>query len=111
MREIYETGRGSFRVRAKYNYDKKNSCIEIYEIPYTTTTEAIIDAIAGLVKNGRIKDITDVRDETDLDGLKITLDIRKSADADAIMNRLYKLTPLEDSFSCNFNILINGTPV
>lgn len=110
MREIYETGRGSFRVRAKYNYDKKNSCIEIYEIPYTTTTESIIDAIAGLVKNGRIKDITDVRDETDLDGLKITLDIRKSADADAIMNRLYKLTPLEDSFSCNFNILINGTP-
>jgi len=110
MREIYETGKGSFKVRAKYNYDKKNSCIEIYEIPYTTTTEAIIDAIIELVKNGKIKDIIDVRDETDLDGLKITLDIRKSADPDSIMNRLYKLTPLEDSFSCNFNVLISGTP-
>ncbi|HOQ07623.1 MAG TPA: DNA topoisomerase (ATP-hydrolyzing) subunit A [Clostridiales bacterium] len=110
MREIYETGRGSFKVRAKYRYDKKNSCIEIYEIPYTTTTEAIIDSIVELVKNGKIKDITDVRDETDLDGLKITLDIKKSADPDALMNRLYKLTPLEDSFSCNFNVLINGTP-
>jgi len=110
MREIYETGKGSFKVRAKYNYDKKNSCIEIYEIPYTTTTEAIIDAIIELVKNGKIKDIIDVRDETDLDGLKITLDIRKSADPDTIMNRLYKLTPLEDSFSCNFNVLISGTP-
>ena len=110
MREIYETGKGSFKVRAKYNYDKKNSCIEIYEIPYTTTTEAIIDSIIELVKSGRIKDITDVRDETDLDGLKITLDIRKSADPDTIMNRLYKLTPLEDSFNCNFNVLISGTP-
>jgi DNA gyrase subunit A len=110
MREIYETGKGSFKVRAKYNYDKKNSCIEIYEIPYTTTTEAIIDAIVELVKNGRIKDITDVRDETDLNGLKITLDIRKSADPESIMNRLYKLTTLEDSFNCNFNILINGSP-
>jgi len=110
MREIYETGRGSFKVRAKYRYDKKNSCIEIYEIPYTTTTEAIIDSIVELVKNGKIKDITDVRDETDLDGLKITLDMKKSADPDALMNRLYKLTPLEDSFSCNFNVLINGTP-
>jgi DNA gyrase subunit A len=110
MREIYETGRGSFKIRAKYRYDKKNSCIEIYEIPYTTTTEAIIDTIADLVKNGRIKDIIDVRDETDLDGLKITLDIRKSADPDSIMNRLYRLTTLEDSFNCNFNILIAGTP-
>jgi DNA gyrase subunit A len=110
IKEIYETGRGSFKVRAKYNYDKKNSCIEIYEIPYTTTTEAVIDAIAELAKSGRIKDITDVRDETDLNGLKITLDIRKSADPESIMNRLYKLTTLEDSFNCNFNVLINSSP-
>lgn len=110
MREIYETGRGGFKVRAKYKYDKKNSCIEIVEIPYTTTSEAIIDSVVGLVKSGKIKDILDVRDETDLDGLKITFDIRKSADSDSIMNKLFRLTTLEDTFSCNFNILINGTP-
>ena len=110
MREIFETGRGSFKVRAKYNYDKKNSCIEIFEIPYTTTSEAIIESIIDLVKKGKIKDIVDVRDETDLDGLKITVDIRKSADAESIMNRLYKLTTLQDTFNCNFNILISGSP-
>ena len=110
IREIYETGRGSFKLRARYGYDKKNSCIEISEIPYTTTVEAIIDSIIELVKSGKVKDINDVRDETDLDGLKITLDIRKSADPDAIMNRLFKLTTLQDVFSCNFNILINGIP-
>ncbi len=110
MKEIFETGRGSFKVRAKYNYDKKNSCIEIYEIPYTTSSEAIIDAVIELVKNGKIKDISDVRDETDLNGLKITLDIRKSADPESIMNKLYKMTPLQDSFGCNFNILIGNTP-
>lgn len=110
IREIYETGRGSFKLRARYNYDKKNSCIEISEIPYTTTVEAIIDAIIELVKSGKVKDVNDVRDETDLDGLKITLDIKKSADPDAIMNRLFKLTTLQDVFSCNFNILINGSP-
>jgi len=110
IREIYDTGRGSFKLRAKYKFDKQNSCIEILEIPYTTTVEAIIDSIIGLVKNGKIKDITDVRDETDLDGLKITIDIRKSADPDTIMNKLFKMTPLEDSFSCNFNILINNVP-
>mgnify|MGYP000144147820 CR=1 FL=1 len=110
IREIYETGRGSFKLRAKYRYDKKNSCIEVYEIPYTTSSEAIIDAIVQLVKSGKIKDITDIRDETDLEGLKITIDIKKSADPDELMNKLYKLTPLEDSFSCNFNILINGVP-
>ncbi|HHW47724.1 MAG TPA: topoisomerase IV [Clostridiaceae bacterium] len=108
--EIYSTGRGSFKLRAKYRFDKKNSCIEIYEIPYTTTTEVIIDSIVQLVKAGRIKEILDVRDETDLNGLKITLDIRKSAGPDAIMNKLFKLTPLQDTFSCNFNILINGKP-
>jgi DNA gyrase subunit A len=110
IREIYNTGRGSFKVRAKYRYDKKNSCIEIFEIPYTTTTEAIIDSIIELVKSGKIKDINDVRDETDLDGLKITIDIRKSAEPDSIMNKLFKLTPLQDVFSCNFNILIGAKP-
>jgi len=110
IRDIYDTGRGSFKVRAKYRYDKQNSCIEIYEIPYTTTTEAIMDAIVDLVKSGRIKEITDVRDETDLNGLKITLDIKKSSDPDGLMNKLFKLTPLQDSFNCNFNVLINGRP-
>lgn len=108
--EIYNTGRGSFKLRANYRYDKENSCIEIFEIPYTTTTEVIIDQIIDLVKSGKIKDITDVRDETDLEGLKITLDIRKSTDPDALMNKLFKLTSLQDTFSCNFNILINGKP-
>jgi len=108
--EIYHTGRGGFRLRAKYRYDKANSCVEIFEIPYSTTVEAIIEATVGLVKNGRIKEIVDVRDETDLNGLKITLDIRKTADPDTIMNKLFKLTPLEESFNCNFNILINGRP-
>jgi len=110
IREIFETGRGSFKVRARYNYDKKNSCIEIVEIPYTTSAEAISDSIINLVKGGKIKDISDVRDETDLDGLKITLDIRKSADPDVIMNKLFKMTALEDSFNCNFNILVGGIP-
>ncbi len=110
MREIYETGRGTFKVRSKYRYDKKNSCLEIIEIPYTTTSEAIIDSIIELVKKGTIKDITDVRDETDLEGLKIALDIKKSADPDVIMNKLFKLTSLQDSFSCNFNVLIGSTP-
>ncbi|HYH01648.1 MAG TPA: DNA gyrase subunit A, partial [Bacillota bacterium] len=110
IRDIYQTGRGGFKLRAKYRYDKANSCIEIYEIPYTTTVEIIIDAIIDLVKNGKIKDITDVRDETDLNGLKVTLDIRKSADPDGVMNKLFKLTTLQDTFSCNFNILINGRP-
>jgi len=110
LENIYETGRGSFKVRARYRIDKKNSCIEIFEIPYTTTAEAIIDAVADLVKAGKIKEITDVRDETDLNGLKITLDIRRSADPETLMNKLFKLTPLEDSFGCNFNILINGVP-
>ena len=110
IREIYETGRGSFKLRAKYNYDKSNNCIEIFEIPYTTTSEAIIDAVIEVVKKGKIKDIVDVRDETDLDGLRITLDIRKSADPDSIMNKLYMLTTLQDSFNCNFNILVGSSP-
>ncbi len=110
IRDIYTNGRGSFKVRAKYRYDKDNNCIEILEIPYTTTVEAIMDQIIELIKGGKIKEITDVRDETDLGGLKLTLDIRKSTDPDALMNKLYKLTPLQDSFNCNFNILISGKP-
>ncbi len=111
MRKIYETGRGSFKVRGKYKFDKENNCIEVYEIPYTTSSEAIIEAIASIIKSGKIKDITDVRDETDLNGLKITIDIKRNSDPEDIMNKLYKLTPLEDSFSCNFNILINQKPM
>ena len=110
MNEIYKTGRGSFKVRSKYRYDKKNNCIEIYEIPYTTTVEAIIDKIVELVKQGKIREISDLRDETDLSGLKLTLDLKRGSDPDKLMARLFKQTPLEDSFSCNFNILINGKP-
>lgn len=108
--DIYRTGRGGFKLRAKYRYDKANNCLEIFEIPYTTTTEAIIDSLIELVKEGKIKEITDVRDETDLNGLKITLDLKKNAEPDGLMNKLFKLTPLQDTFSCNFNILINGRP-
>ncbi len=107
---IYETGRGSIKVRAKYRYDKKNSLIEIYEIPYSTTSEAIMDKIIELIKAGKIKEITDIRDETDLNGLKITIDIKKSTDPELLMSKLFKMTPLEDAFSCNFNILIGTTP-
>ena len=110
MENIYATGRGSFKLRAKYRFDKKNNCIEIYQIPYTTTIEAIIDKIASLVKTGKIRDVNDVRDETDLNGLKITIDIKKTANPDQLMQRLFTLTTLQDSFSCNFNILINGRP-
>lgn len=110
MKRIYKTGRGTFKLRAKYRFDKQNNCVEIYEIPYTTTCEAIIDKIIELVKAGKVKDITDVRDETDLNGLKITLDLKRNADPDKLMNILFKLTPLQDSFSCNFNLLINGKP-
>lgn len=110
MNAIYESGRGSFKVRAKYRYDKKNSCIEIYEIPYTTNVETIIDKIIQLVKSGKIRDITDVRDETDLKGLKIAIDIKRNADPEMLMAKLFSLTTLCDSFSCNFNLLINGRP-
>ncbi|MCL2421528.1 MAG: DNA topoisomerase (ATP-hydrolyzing) subunit A [Defluviitaleaceae bacterium] len=110
IENIYNTGRGSVKLRAKYRYDKKNSCIEVYEIPYTTTMEAIIDKVVALVKAGKIRDITDIRDETDLNGLKIAIDIKKSADPDMIMHRLFSMTTLQDSFSCNFNILVNGRP-
>lgn len=111
LSRIYKTGRGSFRIRAKYRFDKKSSCIEVYEIPYTTTCEAIIESIADIIKTGRIKDIVDVRDETDLDGLTIAIDIRRNADPDEIMKKLFRLTPLQDTFSCNFNILIDQKPM
>ena len=110
IRDIYNNGRGSFKVRARYKYDKENNCIEIIEIPYTTTVEAIIDQIIELIKGGKIREITDVRDETDLNGLKVTLDLKKNTDPDVLMNKLFKLTPLQDSFNCNFNILIHGRP-
>ncbi len=110
MDKIYETGRGSFRLRAKYNYDKKNNCIEIYEIPYTTATEVIIDRVVELIKNNKIREITDIRDETDLGGLKLTIDLKRGTDPDKLMMRLFKMTTLEDSFSCNFNVLIDGQP-
>ncbi len=110
MREIYRTGRGSFKIRAKYNYDKQSNCIDIYEIPATTTSEAIIDKIIELSKAGKAKEISDVRDETDKKGLKITIDIKRGTEPDKLMKKLFKLTPLEDSFGCNFNVLIAGTP-
>ncbi|MBQ3136202.1 MAG: topoisomerase IV [Clostridia bacterium] len=110
MEEVYRTGRGSIKVRAKYTYDKDFNCIDIKEIPPTTTAEAIIDKIIERVKAGSIKEITDVRDETDKNGLKITIDLKRGTDADKLMQKLYKLTPLEDSFSCNFNVLVDGYP-
>ncbi len=111
LNKIYETGRGSVRVRSKYNFDDKNKCIEITEIPSTTTVEAIIEKILELVKARKITEISDIRDETDLSGLKITMDLKRGIDPDALMQKLYKSTPLEDSFSANFNVLIGGSPM
>lgn len=110
MEEIYRTGRGGFKVRARYSFDKSNSCIEITEIPPTTTSEAIIDRIIEKVKAGSIKEINDIRDETDLGGLKIAIDVKKGTDPDKLMKKLYDSTPLQDTFSCNFNVLIKGNP-
>ena len=110
IREIYETGRGSVRVRAKYRYVKDQNLLEIYEIPYSTTVEAILDKVAELIKAGRAKEIADMRDETDLSGLKLAIDLKRGVDPDKLMTKLYKLTPLEDAFACNFNVLIAGTP-
>ncbi len=107
---IYETGRGSIKVRARYRYDKKNSLIEVYEIPYSTSIEIIIDKIISLVKQNKIKEINDIRNETDINGLKIAIDIKRNADPDKLMAKLYQLTTLSDNFSCNFNILVNGSP-
>lgn len=110
IEKIYRTGRGTFYLRAKYSYDKRNNCIEVAEIPYTTNIETIIDQITDLVKSGTIKDITDIRDETDKNGLKITIDLKRNTDVEMLMLELYKRTRLKDSFSCNFNMLINGRP-
>ena len=109
-REIYNTGRGSFKLRAKWQYEKKENVIVIYEIPYTTTAEAIIDKVADLHKAGKIKEVNDIRDETDLNGLKIAIDLKRGVDPDKLMQKLFRLTPLQDSFGCNFNILIAGMP-
>ncbi len=110
MAQIYATGRGSFKVRGRWRYDKAANLIEIYEIPYTTTAEAIIDKVAELIKNGKIKEISDMRDETDLSGLKLAIDLKRGTDPEKLMAKLFKSTPLQDSFGCNFNILIAGTP-
>ena len=110
MREIFRTGRGSFKVRSKYTYDKSNNCIDITEIPPTTTAEAIIDKIIEKVKSGAAREIADVRDETDKKGLKITIDLKRGNDPEKLMRKLFKSTPLEDSFACNFNVLIAGVP-
>lgn len=107
---IYKTGRGGIKVRSRYRYDKKYNCIDIINIPPTTTSEVIIEKIAELVKLGKIREISDVRDETGLDGLKITIDLKRGIDPDKLMAKLFKLTPLEDTFSCNFNILVGKTP-
>ena len=110
LEEVYKTGRGSLKLRAKYSYDKSSNCIDITEIPPTTTCEAIIEKIIEKVKAGSLKEISDIRDETDKSGLKITIDLKRGVDAEKLMKRLYKMTPLEDSFSANFNILVAGVP-
>ena len=110
LSKVYETGRGSIKLRCKYNYDKSSNCIEVTQIPYTTTVEAIQDKIIELVKAGKIREISDVRDETDINGLKLAIDLKRGTDPDKLMQKLYRLTPLQDSYPCNFNILIAGTP-
>ena len=108
--EIYRTGRGSIRIRARWRYVKEGNLIEIYEIPYTTTTEAIIDKVSELIKTGKIREISDMRDETDLSGLKLAIDLKRGVDPDKLMQKLMRMTPLTDSFGCNFNLLIAGMP-
>ena len=110
IENIYDTGRGSIKMRGRYTYDKYANCIDIMSIPQTTTCEAIIEKVIELVKGGKIREIADIRDETGIDGLKITIDLKRGTDPDKLMQKLYKMTPLEDSFSCNFNVLIGGTP-
>ena len=110
MEKIYRMGLGAVKVRSVYNYDREARCIEVTQIPPSTTVEAIIDKIVDLVKEGRIKEISDVRDETDLSGLRLALDLKKGYDPDALMQKLFRLTPLQDNFNCNFNVLIAGTP-
>ncbi|MGN0660217.1 MAG: DNA gyrase subunit A [Oscillospiraceae bacterium] len=111
LEKIYRTGRGSVKIKSKYSYDKEAGCIEITQIPPTTTVEAIQDKIIELVKSGKIKEISDIRDETDLSGLKLAIDIKRGVDPDKLMQKLFRMTPLMDAYSCNFNILIAGTPM
>ena len=110
LREIYRTGRGGVKVRSRYRYDKKENLIEVYEIPYSTSIEAILDKVAELVKAGKVKEINDMRDESDLSGLKLAIDLKRGVDPDKLMAKLFRLTPLQDTVSCNFNILIAGMP-
>ena len=110
MQAIYDTGRGSFRVRSRYTYDKSESCIDITQIPPSTTVEVIVEKVVELVKQNKLKEIADIRDETDLNGLKITIDLKRGVDPDKLMQKLFKLTTLEDSFACNFNVLIGSVP-
>ncbi len=110
MKNVFETGRGPIKLRARYSYDKTANCIDVTQIPYSTSIEAIMGKIGDAVKSGKIKDITDVRDEIDISGFKLTIDLRRGTDPDKLMAKLYKLTPLEDSFDCNFNVLIDGAP-
>ena len=110
LRRIYETGRGALRLRGRWRYDKKENLIEIYEIPYSTSIEAIMDKVAELVRAGKLRELGDMRDESDLNGLKLTVDLKRGADPDKLMARLFRMTPLEDTYSCNFNILIAGMP-
>ena len=110
LRRIYATGRGGLKVRARWRYDKKENVIEVYEIPYSTSIEVILDKVAELVKAGKVKEISDMRDETDLSGLKLAIDLKRGVDPEKLMQKLFKLTPLQDTASCNFNILIGGMP-
>ena len=110
MKQIYETGSGSVKIRSRYNYDKAQNCIDIIQIPYSTSIEVILNKISDLVKEGKLKEVVDFRDEIDLSGFKLTLDLRRGVDPDKLMLKLFKLTPLEDSFKCNFNVLIDSTP-
>lgn len=110
LRKVYDTGRGSIKVRSKYHYDRSANCIEVTEIPYSTTVEAIMDKIIELIKQGKVREISYIRDETDLSGLKLAIDLKRGTDPDRLMQKLYKMTPLQDNYSCNFNILIDGVP-
>ena len=111
MKKVYETGSGSVKIRSRYNYDKANNCIDIVQIPYSTSIEMILNKISDLVKEGKLKEVVDFRDEIDLSGFKLTLDLRRGVDPDKLMAKLFKITPLEDSFKCNFNVLVNSHPM
>ena len=110
LKKVYQTGRGSIKIRSRYHYDKSANCIEVTEIPYSTTVEAIMDKIVELIKQGKVREVSYIRDETDLNGLKLAIDLKRGTDPDKLMQKLYKLTPLQDNYSCNFNILIDGVP-